>query len=1045
MNCDTIDNCTAVTCTTNANETCATCASGYEPNGSGGCRNIDDCTAGICGTGTCIDGVNDYTCTCLAGQWDNNTTCVNCDTIDNCTAVTCTTNANETCATCASGYEPNGSGGCRNIDDCTAGICGTGTCVDGVNDYTCTCLPGQWDNNTTCVGCGMVDNCDVVECSPLGVASCVDCKDGFESNGAGGCRAIGGCTPNPCGDGTCAEVGGGYQCDCPVGQYDDGTTCVLCDCDDGAFCNGVEICDPNEGCKPGVAPHDDGIACTVDTCNEELDQIDNSSSDLFCQNRLGLYCDGAETCNPTSGAADSDGCVAGMPVTCADDNNACTDDECNEATNGCGIAKADNVQIPDGNTCNGVEFCLGGQPQPGTNLGMGDACGDATTTLCDAADTCDGSGVCLTNHVQDGPADDGNPCNGNESCLGGEVVAGTPMAEGEVCGRSPGQCDAGQICTSGACVDGGFLGIATPCDGTSQEGGCDDDENDRCSGTDNNCVDAFREVTWACDGTSTGAECDADFADHCSGDSAVCEDGFHEAGAICGEVPGECEVSDGCSGTSAVCLGLRFKPEDAPCGEGTPSDPTCDAADSCNATGTCLTNTAADGTVFPAVAACLGYAGRCSNGQLACNGDNCAFPFDVGTTPWQFTDGDLTGMGNDFSPVDDMCPLLDGTLSPDGWDGGPDQVFSFIASDTGIHIVAVNDDDSPVDVSWMLYGDGECADATCIGVSEADPTNEDQFVNLIAGQQYFLVVDTYDPDYAGSYLVSVTLCEACGVDECGDGQVTGAELCESPSDPRCTECMSCANGYDTNVNDICRYCGDGELTNGEACETGTNCNVATCQCSGEYAAIAGVCGTCTDGIKNGPETGIDCGGACATCVRVLWCFDDTSSTTGGTSGTLVATLSAGVTSVSGVSRGPSLLAVSGATFAAGASGEPTECTGTGSNRAITAQNWSTASALTDFENGRYVEFTVTHGAGAFQILFHDQVSGTGPTKWAVWSSLTNGIVAEGNTHTGFVSARNVANFGTLAAAADHKIRIYGFAAGAAGGTMRVDNLELKTP
>ena len=55
--------------------------------------------------GTCIDGVNDFTCACANGF------------------------SGPTCAT--------------NIDDCTPNPClNGGTCIDGVNDFTCACANG---------------------------------------------------------------------------------------------------------------------------------------------------------------------------------------------------------------------------------------------------------------------------------------------------------------------------------------------------------------------------------------------------------------------------------------------------------------------------------------------------------------------------------------------------------------------------------------------------------------------------------------------------------------------------------------------------------------------------------------------------------------------------------------------------------------------------------------------------------------------------------------------------------------------------------------
>lgn len=69
---------------------------------------------------------------------------------------------------------------CRNVDDCPEHNCGPqGTCVDGVNDYTCDCLPGYEETE---VGgekvCGNPPGCDGVGCG--GYGSCLDLVEGYK-------------------------------------------------------------------------------------------------------------------------------------------------------------------------------------------------------------------------------------------------------------------------------------------------------------------------------------------------------------------------------------------------------------------------------------------------------------------------------------------------------------------------------------------------------------------------------------------------------------------------------------------------------------------------------------------------------------------------------------------------------------------------------------------------------------------------------------------------------------------------------------------------
>jgi len=70
----------------------------------------------------------------------------------------------------------------------------------------------------------------------------------------------------------------------------------------------------------------DGIACTFDTCDQALGRCRNIPDDSQCQD--GVYCNGMEICEPQHG------CVPGVPVSC-NDNNECTVDACVEATQSC--------------------------------------------------------------------------------------------------------------------------------------------------------------------------------------------------------------------------------------------------------------------------------------------------------------------------------------------------------------------------------------------------------------------------------------------------------------------------------------------------------------------------------------------------------------------------------------------------------------------------------------------------------------------------------------------------------------------------------------
>ncbi len=153
------------------------------------------------------------------------------------------------------------------------------------------------------------------------------------------------------------------------------------ECDDGLFCNGQEAVDEVTGvCLPGTAPVlDDGVACTEDLCDEQLDSIVHVADHSLCDN--GLFCDGAEFCDPIND------CQPGIaPV--IDDGVGCTDDSCDDVNNVV-------VNAPNNSLCDNGVFC-------------------------DGAEICSPTQDCQA--VPDEP--DGTPCGAGEECYGG--ICGDP-------------------------------------------------------------------------------------------------------------------------------------------------------------------------------------------------------------------------------------------------------------------------------------------------------------------------------------------------------------------------------------------------------------------------------------------------------------------------------------------------------------------------------------------------------------------------------------------------------------------------------------------
>lgn len=110
------------------------------------------------------------------------------------------------------------------------------------------------------------------------------------------------------------------------------------DCDDGLFCNGLELCSGGF-CQPGTPVNcGDGVACTVDACDEGSNSCTHVPSTAACDD--GLFCNGAEACHATLG------CRPGV--------DPCAGDTCNESTDTCGAGPEVWLVFYDTTTIPGV-------------------------------------------------------------------------------------------------------------------------------------------------------------------------------------------------------------------------------------------------------------------------------------------------------------------------------------------------------------------------------------------------------------------------------------------------------------------------------------------------------------------------------------------------------------------------------------------------------------------------------------------------------------------------------------------------------------------
>jgi hypothetical protein len=380
------------------------------------------------------------------------------------------------------------------------------------------------------------------------------------TTGTGGTGGTGGSTTGTGGTGGMGTGGsGGGTPGCTIDA----------DCQNGVFCDGVEAC-VNGSCVAGFAACDDGIACTMDVCNEAMQMCGVVEMDALCDD--GILCNGMEACDSVNG------CVAGAPADCSD-NISCTADFCDTATDACTHVAQDQA-CDDNVFCNGVESCsvsLGCQPGATPSCNDGVAC---TTDTCSA-----GTDACV-HTPNDGACSNNQFCDGAETCDPVQgCVAGTAPSCSDNIACTADSCNPanGGACAhaanNAACSDGLFCDGAEICS-TSQ--GCIDGPDPTCA------PDAFACTIESCDDSVPG--CISTPSNAICGPGMLCKPTFpgHDAaGCIVGQactMDSECQDGDLCNGAE-VCL-------NDVCSGGTPPPPCNDGIDCttdwCNpATGLC--------------------------------------------------------------------------------------------------------------------------------------------------------------------------------------------------------------------------------------------------------------------------------------------------------------------------------------------------------------------------------------------------------------------------------------------------------------------------
>jgi len=192
-------------------------------------------------------------------------------------------------------------------------------------------------------------------------------------------------------------------------------------------------------------------SCVTDTACSPSGECIGTPNHARCDDDL--FCDGVEMCAPNNPNADDDGCVAGPAPMADDDGIACTDSVCDEAsqsvaqapTDRCGCdAPGEPCNDPDPNDCVVFTCSLAFSCEPRSKP-ANTTCNDGFT--CTSGDACDASGHCL------GTTDDA-VCHNDLFCDGQELCdpthASANATTGCIPGTPPSESD-GLPCTDDIC------------------------------------------------------------------------------------------------------------------------------------------------------------------------------------------------------------------------------------------------------------------------------------------------------------------------------------------------------------------------------------------------------------------------------------------------------------------------------------------------------------------------------------------------------------------------------------------------------------------
>ena len=439
----------------------------------------------------------------------------------------------------------------------------------------------------------------------------------------------------------------------------------------------------------------------------------------------------------------------------------------------------------DGEFCNGADTCNGAAGGLRCAINAGDPCvgGSECADTCDEAnDSCNNLAGTACGSPANSVCDNPDTCDGAGNC----DVNNEPITT--VCNPAAGACDLAEFCNgAGACPADVFKPSGTAC-GSAANTVCDNP--DTCDGA-GNCDVNNEPNTLVC--RSDAGECDV--AEFCDGAGACPANDFEPSGTACGSgASTDCNNPDTCNGSGSCQANLE--PIGTPCGS--PSDTVCDNPDTCNAGGTCLVNHE------PGTTQCRADAGACDVAEF-CDG--------AGACPANAFEPSGTACG---SPSDTVCD------NPDTCNASGTCLVNHELGTTQCRA-----DAGACDVAEFCDGAGAC------------PANAFEPSGTACGSPSDTVCDNPDTcDGAGVCDVNYEAATiVCRVD---DGDCDIEELCDGagacPIDVREVDGTPCDDLQFCTVSDQCTagVCG-GALrdcsASGDQCRVGT-CNEGTDQCDG---------------------------------------------------------------------------------------------------------------------------------------------------------------------------------------------------------------------